>query len=366
MTCSRRRFLAAGASALAAMPVSKAGAVPAAAGAAVDASAEPTAPRGRPMFRYNNGRFRILQFTDLHNSYSTKKEYAKAEKTLDRIRLLLEQEKPDLAVITGDIIVNSGGKTPVGCELLEGGVAEGWARFTKPFEEAQVPFVTTFGNHDHDREKSVSAKEQLEMIRRSPMSRVYNADDSLPGAGNCSIPILGSDGTDAVRLWFIDSLSYPKRRELSSCAWIDYSQIQWYRRESANIETLAGRKVPGLMFFHIPVLEFNQMRDRSQTFGHYGEDADSSELNSGLFTSLIERGDVLGIFTGHDHNNDSLLQYKGIVMAYGRKTGYGGYGPHDQGGRLIELVEGSDGYRTCIVTPGRTDYPWYWRARPRE
>ncbi|MBO7680375.1 MAG: hypothetical protein J6S75_11970, partial [Thermoguttaceae bacterium] len=146
----------------------------------------------------------------------------------------------------------------------------------------------------------------------------------------------------------------------------DFSQIQWYRRESANIETLAGRKVPGLMFFHIPVPEFNQMRDHSETYGHYGEDADSSELNSGLFTALIERGDVLGIFTGHDHNNDCLLQYKGIVMAYGRKTGYGGYGPHDQGGRLIELVEGSDGYRTCIVTPGRTDYPWYWRARPRQ
>ena len=361
MTCSRRRFLAGGALALAAIPVSKAGAVP-----AVDASAEPTAPRGRPAFRYNNGRFRILQFTDLHNSYSTKKEHAKAEMTLDRIRLLLEQEKPDLAVITGDIIVNGGGNTPAGCELLEGGVAEGWARFTKPFEEARVPFVTTFGNHDHDRDKCVSAKEQLEMIRRSPMSRVYSADDSLPGAGNCSIPILGSDGTDAVRLWFIDSLSYPPRRELGSCGWIENSQIQWYRRESANIETLAGRKVPGLMFFHIPVPEFNRMRDRSETYGHYGEDADSPDLNSGLFTALIERGDVLGIFTGHDHNNDCLLTYKGIMMAYGRKTGYGGYGPHDQGGRLIELTEGSDGYRTYIVTPGRADYPWYWRARPRE
>jgi hypothetical protein len=31
--------------------------------------------------------------------------------------------------------------------------------------------------------------------------------------------------------------------------------------------------------------------------------------------------------TGHDHDNDFYGEYEGILLAYGRKTGYGGYGP---------------------------------------
>jgi hypothetical protein len=32
---------------------------------------------------------------------------------------------------------------------------------------------------------------------------------------------------------------------------------------------------------------------------------------------------------GHDHNNDFYGNYYGIDLHYGRKTGYGSYGPPD-------------------------------------
>ena len=46
------------------------------------------------------------------------------------------------------------------------------------------------------------------------------------------------------------------------------------------------------------------------------------------------------VFCGHDHNNDFWGDYNGIKLFYGRKTGYGGYGPPwymQRGARVIEF-----------------------------
>lgn len=40
-----------------------------------------------------------------------------------------------------------------------------------------------------------------------------------------------------------------------------------------------------------------------------------------LFTSVKECGDVMGIFVGHDHDNDYAVAYKEVLLAYGRYTG---------------------------------------------
>jgi len=36
-----------------------------------------------------------------------------------------------------------------------------------------------------------------------------------------------------------------------------------------------------------------------------------------------------GVFCGHDHNNDFYGVFNNIMLGYGRKTGYGSYGPPD-------------------------------------
>lgn len=43
--------------------------------------------------------------------------------------------------------------------------------------------------------------------------------------------------------------------------------------------------------------------------------------------AFIERGEMVSIFTGHDHKNDFAVQYDKILVGYTRKTGYGSYGP---------------------------------------
>ena len=33
------------------------------------------------------------------------------------------------------------------------------------------------------------------------------------------------------------------------------------------------------------------------------------------------------LFVGHDHINDFIVDFEGLQLGYGRKTGYGCYGP---------------------------------------
>ena len=57
---------------------------------------------------------------------------------------------------------------------------------------------------------------------------------------------------------------------------------------------------------------------------------------------------------GHDHNNDYYGQYKGINLAYGRKTGYGSYGPYKflRGARVFEITEDPYDIETWIRENG--------------
>ena len=72
--------------------------------------------------------------------------------------------------------------------------------------------------------------------------------------------------------------------------------------------------------------------------------------NSGFFTSVKECGDVMGIFVGHDHDNDYAVAYKEVLLAYGRYSGgntvYNDLNPN--GARVIILKEGERTIDTYI------------------
>lgn len=39
------------------------------------------------------------------------------------------------------------------------------------------------------------------------------------------------------------------------------------------------------------------------------------------------RKDIKAIYVGHDHSNDFIMDFNGLSLVYGRKTGDGCYGP---------------------------------------
>ena len=111
--------------------------------------------------------------------------------------------------------------------------------------------------------------------------------------------------------------------------------------------------VPSLAFFHIALPEFNQAAsdENAQLYGIRREKACAPALNSGLFTAIKENGDVMGVFVGHDHDDDYAVCWYDVLLAYGRFTG----GPTEyihipNGARVIELNEGARTFKTWIRT----------------
>ena len=90
------------------------------------------------------------------------------------------------------------------------------------------------------------------------------------------------------------------------------------------------------MFYHIPLPEVNDAWERSQAgeadaiavpfavhngdpakYGERGEDPCNPKYNSGFFDVILEQGSTTGMYFGHDHINNFIINYKGVDFAYG-------------------------------------------------
>lgn len=295
-------------------------------------------------FNFKNGKFRLVQFTDIH--WDPKSPGCNdSEKT---IKTVLEMEKPSLAILTGDIVTSDP-------------AVDGWNSIIKIFEEARMPFAVTMGNHDAEYLKK---KEIYDMLLESPYFVGTHGPEDIKGAGNHVIPVLGSGGGEKVAalIYCIDSNDYPNTDDLGHYDWIHFNQIEWYRNQSAHFTSQnGGRPVPALAFFHIALPEYRNLLGRESTWGKCDEgEVCSADINSGLFASLVECGDVMGVFVGHDHDNDFLGQEKDIVLGYGRVTGKDAYGSLVRGGRVIELYENKRQFDTWITTPNGKEFTYYY------
>lgn len=288
----------------------------------------------------NDHTFKIAQFTDMHWDNNS----PRCAETIETIRKVLSAEKPDLAVLTGDIVTSTPAK-------------EGWLAVAKIFAEAQMPWAVTLGNHDAEPE--ITRDQIFELLQPLPYFAGSKGQE-LYGCGNYSLPVKSSNGKSvAAVIYCMDSNDYPTDKKIGHYDWIQYDQIGWYR--SACDKYTAGNNgmpLPSLMFFHIPLVEFNNVIGRETTVGTKNEGVASSEINSGLFASLVGKKDVMGVFVGHDHDNDYIGIEHDIALAFGRVTGSDAYGDLERGSRIIEMHEGEFSFNTWIRTPSGTQFKY--------
>lgn len=304
----------------------------------------PVTAFAQKQFFFKDGKFVVAQFTDLHWTPQS----PKCAETAATIRAVLEAERPDLAVLSGDVVTDNP-------------ALEGWKAVVGIFNEAKVPFVVTMGNHDAE---YMTKDDIYDFLLKSPYYVGVKGPEEIMGCGNCVIPVYGSLKKEKVEalLYCMDSNDYQPNKLYGAYDWIHFDQVDWYRKQSARFTAgNSGNPVPALAFFHIPLLEYNELAGDGKTFGNDREGGvASSNINSGMFASFIDMKDVMGVFAGHDHDNDYIGIDRGIALGYGRVTGTDAYGSLTRGARIIELFEGKFKFDTWIATPSGREAEYYY------
>lgn len=303
--------------------------------------------------RFNkNGRFKILMVSDFHMGRNPKFSENLNYRVTEGLEVLLRETEPDLVMLGGDQCIEASSREEAASILSE---------VIAPVLDRELPWAAIFGNHDN--ECGLPVREEEEAYLTIPgCLNVINPEESF-GAGNYHIGIASSDGKrTAFNLFALDShreiedyiglfgldestrFILPEHfNEGATGAAPTFEQVMWYYNTSRRLEEESGRKIPAVMFMHIPLPEFLHVTrnpEECDAVGNKRETLGCCELNFGTFGACLQRGDVRGIFFGHEHLCDIQGEYCGITMAQDAALGYN-MSCHDdlRGGRVIDLCE---------------------------
>ncbi|KAL8842667.1 MAG: hypothetical protein Q9170_000442 [Blastenia crenularia] len=299
-----------------------------------------------------DGRFKIMQVADLHLSTGlgacrdaepAGHNGGKCDadvRTLEFLGLVLDDEKPDLVVLSGDQV--NGETSPDAQSAV--------FKFAEMFIKRKIPFATIFGNHDD--EGSLSRQALMDLTENLPYSLSLSGPSSVEGVGNYYIEVLarGTSSHSALTLYLLDTHGYsPDERQFRGYDWLKKSQIDWFKATAQTLKNSPAhtgyRHIHmSMAFIHIPLPEYRQEGDIVQESGTFAERPTAPGFNSGFKKALVEEG-VLAVSCGHDHVNDYCALAKGeasdakdkkpeLWMCYAGGAGFGGYGGYS------DVIEG--------------------------
>ena len=315
------------------------------------------------MLLFKDSKFKIMQIADVQDTENVSPD------TLQLIEQALDSEKPDLVVFSVDQVKGYAVNFKFDGEKR---IKTAITGIVSPVAERGIPFTLCFGNHDDN--PAFSKNEQLDFYRSFSGCLAFDTDEKIKGVANHYLTVKGNDGKDKLILYFLDtngSLS------VGGYDCLDKNQLDWYRKIRDKIENENGKQIPGIVFQHIPPVEifsllkpvkknekgavesyrnfkgfykldFNRVnKDGFMRESPAVPDTDMHELDV-----FKEKGDVLGVYFGHDHNNSFHGKVNGIDLGYTQGCGFNVYGPGlDRGVRVFVFDENDIGnYKTYTVT----------------
>ncbi|KJZ77744.1 hypothetical protein HIM_02921 [Hirsutella minnesotensis 3608] len=314
---------------------------------------EPKKPKPRIP---DNGRFKILQIADLHLSNGVglcrdpvPDTYAggKCEadpRTLDFVNRILDEEKPDFVVLSGDQV--NGGTAPDAPTAM--------FKIASILAKRKIPYAGIFGNHDD--EGTMSRARQMALMETLPYSLSVAGPAEVDGVGNYFVEILARGGSDhsALTIYLLDTHSLtPDEKKFPGYDWIKPSQIEWFKRTAAGLKKKHAEythRHMDMAFIHIPLTEYSDWH--LPRVGQWKEGVTAPMFNSGFRNALVEEGVVM-VSAGHDHCNDYCsLSLTGdqdpkknqplkpaLWMCYGGGVGFGGYAGYGGYVRRMRVFE---------------------------
>lgn len=273
----------------------------------------------------SDGDFRILHLSDFHEWMGIEKEgFMNIEHRenlkpllLSYVNSVLDEYSPDLVVLGGDNIFSLNWLN----DLSDEGVSmKTYRAIAELFEAREQYWTCTFGNHDSESARSkedfvkvlteyeyfVGGLEDGENFKAA----VFEADDAAKDdfVGNYSIPIYTTDGSVAYNVYVLDSGSY--RSSGHPYLSITEAQTEWYLAESDRLEKESGKIIPSLLFTHIPFIEVQEAYEAGGQLAGFYAGISPAETRSPIFEACFTRGDVKGVFFGHNHYNSATLVYE--------------------------------------------------------
>lgn len=301
--------------------------------------------------------FKVVQLTDIHiGGGSMSKD--KDRKAMNAVAAMLAYEKPDLVILTGDMVY------PVPFQAGTFNNAISTEMIIALLEKLGVYYAPVFGNHDteaystHTREE-ISAMWEADNLKYSLFK---SGPSDVDGFGNYIIKVKGTDGRINNAFYLLDSHSYIDSDMLGLMGSYDSlheNQIEWYKNSVQAIDAAnndGDAKFTSFAFFHIPLEEYdiawkeyaangyNDTENVKYIAGGYHENDEKvcCGVNSeNFFETVVELGSTKAVFAGHDHINNAILNYKGIDLVFGMSIDYLAY---------IDPVTNDIGYqRGCTV-----------------
>ncbi len=326
-------------------------------------------PGENDVLKFNeNGEFKIFNICDIQDGFPLHKT------TKAFITDMIQLHRPDLVVLGGDNSVSS-----------KETKADAIKEICDIFVENETYFTLVFGNHDD--EQGVSREELLVMYQLygGKYCLAYDAVPELTGVGTHNLTVKSSDGSrDAYNLFMFDSNTYTRDE---NGEWLGYDcvhedQIQWYKDTSAAVKAANGdetvhamafqhiivQEIYDLMFYKSPVTLGEATRNfdgQSYTifpFVHNIKDGVLLEApcpgyyNYGQFDAFVETGDVVAVFSGHDHLNSFTVEKDGVDIVNTPGCTFESYGdPATRGIRMLTVNESDTSvYTSQMLTV--TDY----------
>lgn len=306
--------------------------------------------------------FDIMHITDVHiggGLYSYKRD----KKAIYEVITMLRAEKPDLVILGGDntYCVPKIGFNGGGCYNNEM-VAK---TVITMFNHEGVYFSTVFGNHDTE-SFDFASREDIGNVYMDKQYEycIFNSEYSdtdsktVPSVSNQFIVVRKSSGEVTKLIMLLDSNAYESTSFISSVLSkydvIHDAQIEWAKGVISDILKKAGypegEEIKTLAFMHIPVGEYRTAHDdlietlkndkgtvsysqktpSSDTVfveGSWGEEkicfgglkrTDILPSDQDMFFEELCDGDrpVEAIFSGHDHLNNAVVLYRGVMLNY--------------------------------------------------
>lgn len=259
---------------------------------------------------------KILQLTDLQT-----KNLFECAMAYPTVKKLVEENKPDLIVLTGDNVSN-GANYGVVMAMIE------------LFDSFEIPWALVLGNHDHS---DYVTEEEMSLMFENSKYGIYQTGSITNKHGNYYYN-LSLNGEIVRTLIFMDDSDYA----------INEEQIEWYKNTVNMISEKEGKVVPSFVFFHIPTQETAialsmYEQDSSIGSGFAYKDDTMVDADAGFFDAVKQLGSTEAIFYGHNHFSNAIIKYEGVLLCYGMKSAYTvDYNVDRVGGNLITIT--SDGF----------------------